>query len=100
MKVVKGTMNTVSKIKTVCKTLIDEIKAIPLEIQSIQDAGKAFQAALESGEIIEKGKACREAKLEDCCACYEHAFGKIPEPAGAGAKKEDGEGACACCTTF
>jgi hypothetical protein len=42
MKVVKGTMNTVSKIKTVCKTLIDEIKAIPLEIQSIQDAGKAF----------------------------------------------------------
>ena len=28
------------------------------------------------------------AKLEDCCACYEHAFGKIPEPAGAGAKKD------------
>tara|TARA_B110000285_G_C14935889_1_gene519555 strand:+ start:627 stop:785 length:159 start_codon:yes stop_codon:yes gene_type:complete len=49
MKVVKGTMNTVSKIKEVCKTLIDEIKAIPKEIQAIKDAGKSFQEALESG---------------------------------------------------
>lgn len=32
MKVVKGTINSVSKIKEVCKTLLEQIKGIPKEI--------------------------------------------------------------------
>ena len=98
MKVVKGTMNTCSKIKEVCTTLLAQIKAIPLEITSIKDAGAAFNEAVSNGEIITKGKECRDAKLSDPCACYEKAFGPIPEPKGA-AKKEGGGDSC-CCTTF
>ena len=32
MKIVKGTINSVSKIKEVCKTLLEQIKGIPKEI--------------------------------------------------------------------
>ena len=42
MKIIKGTITSVSKIKEVCKTLLEQIKGIPKEIQAIQDAVKAF----------------------------------------------------------
>jgi hypothetical protein len=61
----------------------------------IRDAVKGLQDAIESGQIIELGKKCREKNLTDIMACYEEAYGKIPtvEPK----KAEGGQG---CCVTF
>lgn len=95
IKVVKGTVSSVSKIKNVAETLADQIKNIPIELKSIAEASKGLQEAIESGDLIEKGKACREKKLEDVKACYENAYGKIEAPAGG--EKEGGQG---CCITF
>jgi hypothetical protein len=95
IKVVKDTASSVSKIKNVAESLIDQMKGIPLELKAIADAAKGLKDSIEDGDIIEKGKKCREAKLENILLCYEHAFGKIEtvgEP-----KEGGGQG---CCTTF
>jgi hypothetical protein len=96
IKVVKGTKDSVSKIKNVSEALTDQMKAVPSELTTIMEASKGVQEAIESGKIIELGKKCREDKVgENILACYEHAYGKI-EPA-VGEPKEGGQG---CCTTF
>ena len=94
-KVIKGTKDSVSKIKNVAETLTDQIKAVPVELTSIAEASKAVKEAIESGQLIELGKKCREDKVgENILACYEHAYGKI---VSAGEPKEGGQG---CCVTF
>jgi hypothetical protein len=95
MKVIKGTKDSVSKIKNVSETLINQIKAVPLELITIADAAKGVKEAIESGQLIELGKKCREDKVgENILLCYEHAYGKI---SAAGEPKEGGQG---CCVTF
>ena len=95
VKVVSATVKSVSKIKNVCETLTDQMKNVPVELKKIIDASKGLQDSIENGDIIEKGKACREAKLENILLCYEHAYGKI---ADVGEPKEGG--GQGCCTTF
>jgi phage-related protein len=95
MKVVKGTKDSVSKIKNVAETLVNQIKAVPLELTTIADAAKGVKEAIESGQLIELGKKCREDKVgENILNCYEHAYGKI---SSADEPKEGGQG---CCITF
>lgn len=96
MKVVKGTKDSVSKIKNVAEALTDQMKAVPVELTTIMDASKALQEAIESGKLIELGKKCREDKVgENILACYEHSYGKIEPAAG-----ESKDGAQGCCITF
>lgn len=95
MKVVKGTKDSVSKIKNVTETLMDQMKAVPVELTTIADASKAVKEAIESGQLIDLGKKCRDDKVgENILACYEHAYGKIES---VGEPKEGGQG---CCVTF
>ena len=95
MKVIKGTKDSVSKIKNVAETLTDQMKAVPLELTTIAEAANAVKDAIESGKLIELGKKCREDKVgENILNCYEHAYGKIES---AGESKEGGQG---CCVTF
>merc|ERR1719263_1192861 len=102
MKIMKATMKSLAKIKDVVKTLIDDMKKIPIELKAVQEAGTAFNKAIESGELTSKAKAAREAGLTEIVDVYEHAFGKIPEPVKKGEKPKgkDGKGESCCCTTF
>ena len=95
VKVVRNTVSSISKIKNVCETLTDQMKNVPVELKKIIDASKGLQDSIENGDIIEKGKACREAKLENILLCYEHAYGKIED---VGELKEGG--GQGCCSTF
>ena len=92
-KVIADTAKSVSKIKDVASTIMDQIKGIPAELKSLQDGITGLKEAIESGDIIKLGEKCREKKLGDFLKCYEEAYGKID-------KGGDGDGNAGCCVTF
>ena len=61
LKVLKDTASVIPKISKACKTLIAQIKSVPVELKELIDACRTLPNMIKKGDIIKKGEACKKA---------------------------------------
>ena len=94
-KMIKETLQTVSKIKDRVEKVKDEVCTLSTDIQLVKSTMEKLKSEIESEEISAYAKKCKAANKTSLKDCYECAFEPIKVNKGQGSG-----GAKGCCTIF